>query len=213
MKELEGISCEPIEVLNVQVPEAFSGKVIDIVTGRKGDLLSIDTKHDLIVLSFNIPARSLIGLRNQMLTATEGEAIIAHRFKGYEPYKGDLVNRRNGALLSLETGTAIPYAINKLQDRGFYFVDPGEDVYAGQVIGEHIRKDDLVINVCKTKQLTNIRASGSDEKLAISPAIKFSLEEAMEYIRQDEYLEVTPLSIRLRKIYLDENERKRRSKA
>ena len=212
LREKDGVKLEPVEVLNVQVPEAFSGKVIDIVTGRKGELLSIETRHDLIVLSFNIPARALIGLRNQVLTSTEGEAIIAHRYKGYEPWKGDLLTRRNGALIALETGTSIPYSINKLQDRGFYFIFPGEEVYAGQVIGEHIRQEDLIINVCKTKKLTNIRASGSDEKLLISPAVKFSLEEAMEYIRQDEYLEVTPLSIRLRKIILDENERKRRSK-
>lgn len=210
IKEIDGIKHEPIEHLTVHVPEAFSGKVIDIVTGRKGELLNIETKGDRIHIEFNIPARSIIGLRNSILTSTEGEAIIAHRYKGYEPWKGDLPLRRNGALIAMETGLAIPYAIDKLQDRGSFFVDSNDPVYAGQVIGEHIRPDDLVINVCKTKKLTNMRAASADEKTSITPPIKFSLEEAMEYIRSDEYVEVTPRSIRLRKIYLDENERKRR---
>ncbi|MFO7615578.1 MAG: translational GTPase TypA [Bacteroidales bacterium] len=210
IKEIDGVKHEPVEFLTVHVPEPFSGKVIDIVTGRKGELLQIETKGDRIVLEFNIPARSIIGLRNTILTGTEGEAIIAHRFKGYEPWKGDLSVKRNGALIAMEAGLAIPYAIDKLQDRGSFFVEPNDPVYAGQVIGEHIRPDDLVINVCKTKKLTNMRAASADDKTMITPAIKFSLEEAMEYIRRDEYVEVTPKSIRLRKIFLDENERKRR---
>jgi GTP-binding protein len=210
LKEIEGVKSEPIEYLTVHVPEAFSGKVIDIVTGRKGELLNIQTKGDRIVLEFNIPARSIIGLRNTILTSTEGEAIIAHRYKGYEPWKGDVAVKRNGALIAMETGLAIPYALDKLQDRGSFFVEPNDPVYTGQVIGEHIRPDDLVINVCKTKKLSNMRASSADEKSNITPAIKFSLEEAMEYIRNDEYVEVTPKSIRVRKITLDEIERKRK---
>ncbi len=210
LKEIDGIKCEPIEYLTVHVPEAFSGKVIDIVTGRKGELLNIETKGDRIVLEFNIPARSIIGLRNTILTSTEGEAIIAHRYRGYEPWKGDLAVKRNGALISMETGLAIAYAIDKLQDRGTFFVDSNDPVYGGQVIGEHIRPDDLVINVCKTKKLTNMRAASADDKTSITPPVKFSLEEAMEYIRNDEYVEVTPKSIRIRKIVLDEIERKRK---
>jgi GTP-binding protein len=210
IKEFDGVKHEPIEYLTVHVPENFSGKVIDIVTGRKGELLNIQTKGDRIVLEFNIPARSIIGLRNTVLTSTEGEAIIAHRFKAYEPWKGDIATKRNGALIAMETGLAIAYAIDKLQDRGSFFVEPNDPVYTGQVIGEQIRPDDLVINVCKTKKLSNMRASSADEKTNISPAIKFSLEEAMEYIRNDEYVEVTPKSIRLRKIILDEIERKRK---
>jgi len=210
LKEVDGVKCEPVEYLTVHVPEAFSGKVIDIVTGRKGELLNIETKGDRIVLEFNIPARSIIGLRNTILTGTEGEAIIAHRYKGYEPWKGDLNVRRNGALIAMESGLAIPYAIDKLQDRGSFFVESNDPIYAGQVIGEHIRPDDLVINICKTKKLTNMRASSADDKIVITPPIIFSLEEAMEYIRNDEYVEVTPKSIRLRKIFLDEHERKRR---
>jgi GTP-binding protein len=210
IKEIDGAKHEPIEFLTVHVPEAFSGKVIDIVTGRKGEIAHIETKGDRIHLEFTIPARSIIGLRNSILTSTEGEAIIAHRFKGYEPWKGDLPIRRNGALIAMETGLAIAYAIDKLQDRGSFFVEPNDPVYTGQVIGEHIRPDDLVINVSKTKKLTNMRAASADDKTSITPAIKFSLEEAMEYIRNDEYVEVTPKSLRIRKIFLDENERKRR---
>jgi GTP-binding protein len=210
IKEIEGVKNEPIEYLTVHVPENFSGKVIDIVTGRKGELLNIQTKGDRIVLEFNIPARSIIGLRNTVLTSTEGEAIIAHRYKGYEPWKGEIATKRNGALIAMETGLAIPYAIDKLQDRGSFFVEPNDPIYAGQVIGEHIRPDDLVINVSKTKKLTNMRAASADDKTMITPAIKFSLEEAMEYIRNDEYVEVTPKSIRIRKIILDEIERKRK---
>jgi GTP-binding protein len=210
LKEVDGQKHEPIEHLTVHVPDAFSGKVIDIVTGRKGEILHIETKGDRIHLEFNIPARSIIGLRNTILTSTEGEAIIAHRFKGYEPWKGDLPIRRNGALIAMETGLAIAYAIDKLQDRGSFFVEPNDPVYTGQVIGEHIHANDLVINVSKSKKLTNMRASSADDKIILTPPIRFSLEEAMEYIRNDEYVEVTPKFIRLRKIYLDENERKRR---
>jgi GTP-binding protein len=203
---------EPIEAMTIHVPEAFSGRVIEIVTSRKGEILNIETKGDRIVLEFRIPARSLIGLRNIILTGTEGEAIMAHRYAGYEPWKGDVNIRRNGALIAMETGTAIAYSIDKLQDRGSFFVENGEEIYAGQVIGENTRADDLVVNVTKTKKLTNMRASGTDDKMMISPAIKFSLEEAMEYIRANEYVEVTPKSIRVRKIILNEIERKRQSK-
>lgn len=209
IKEIDGIKHEPIEILTVHVPSEFSGKVIEFVTARKGEIANIEAKEERTNLEFFIPSRGIIGLRNQMLTATEGEAVIAHRLKGYEPWKGDLGIRRNGALIALETGTSIPFSINKLQDRGKFFVNPGEDVYEGMVIGEHLRQGDLVINIVKTKKLTNMRASGSDDKVRIVPAIKFSLEEAMEYIRQDEYLEVTPNNLRLRKILLGENDRKR----
>ncbi len=212
IKHINGVKCEPIEALTVQVPDEFSGKVIELVTARKGEIANIEVKNERAHLEFFVPARGLIGLRNQMLTATEGEAIMAHRFKGYEPWKGELGVKRNGALISLETGTAITYSIDKMQDRGKFFVDPGEEVYAGQVIGEYTRQDDLTINIIRTKKLTNMRASGSDEKAGIAPAIKFSLEEAMEYIRNDEYIEVTPRHMRIRKIYLDEHERKRRAK-
>ncbi|QGY43055.1 translational GTPase TypA [Maribellus comscasis] len=212
-KEIDGKKHEPIEALTVHVPDVFSGKVIELVTQRKGDIANIEIKEDRAHLDFLIPARGLIGLRNQMLTATEGEAIMAHRFYGYEPWKGDLGVRRNGALISLETGTAIAYSIDKMQDRGKFFVEPGEDVYAGQVIGENTRQDDLTLNIVKTKKLTNMRAAGSDDKTAIAPAIKFSLEEAMEYIRNDEYIEITPKYMRLRKILLNEHDRKRQAKS
>ncbi len=212
LKTIDDVQMEPIEFLTVHVPEAFSGKVIEQVTQRRGEIINIDARIDRTYLEFSIPARGLIGLRNALLNATEGESVMAHQFKGYEPWKGDIGSRRNGALISLETGTSIPYAIDKLQDRGRFFIDPGEDVYAGQVIGEQIRPGDLVVNVCKTKKLTNIRASGSDDKASITPATKFSLEESMEYIAEDEFLEITPLSMRIRKIYLDENERKRMAK-
>jgi GTP-binding protein len=211
-KQIDGKKCEPIEALTVHVPEEFAGKVIELVTSRKGEIANIEVKGDRSHMEFFVPARGLIGLRNQMLTATEGEAIMAHRFKGYEPWKGELGIKRNGALISLETGTAIAYSIDKMQDRGRFFVEPGEEVYAGQVIGENTRQDDLTLNIIRTKKLTNMRAAGSDDKTAIAPAIKFSLEEAMEYIRNDEYIEVTPNYMRIRKIYLDENERKRRAK-
>ena len=213
IKEIDGKKCEPIEALTVQVPDEFSGKVIELVTARKGDIANIEVKDDRAHLEFYIPSRGLIGLRNQMLTATEGEAIMAHRLKGYEPWKGELGVKRNGALISLETGTSIAYSIDKMQDRGRFFVEPGEEVYAGQVIGEYTRQDDLTINIIRTKKMSNMRSSGADEKTSIAPAIKFSLEEAMEYIRNDEYIEVTPNFMRIRKIYLDEHERKRRAKA
>ena len=209
IKTIDGVKCEPIESLTVQVPEEFAGKAIELVTGRKGDIANIEVKGDRSHLTFHIPSRGIIGLRNQILTATEGEAIMAHRLKGYEPWKGDLGMRRNGALIALETGTAIPFSIDKLQDRGKFFVNPGEEIYTGMVIGEHVRQGDLVINIVKTKKLSNMRSSGADDKVRIVPAIKFSLEEAMEYIREDEYLEVTPNNLRLRKILLDEHNRKR----
>ncbi|MFZ1333142.1 MAG: translational GTPase TypA [Flavobacteriales bacterium] len=212
-KEIDGERCEPVEILTVQVPEAFSSKVIDLVSRRKGELTSVELKGDRVHIEFNIPARGIIGLRNPLLTATEGEAIIAHRFKGYEPYKGELGVRRAASIISQGTGTAIAFSINKLQDRGKFFVDPGDEVYGGQVIGENPKTDDLVVNILKGKQLTNMRASGTDNKESIAPAVKFSLEECMEYITNDEYLEVTPKSLRMRKIFLDENDRKKAGKA
>ena len=214
LKEVDGVKCEPIEALTVQVPEPFSSKVIDQVSRRKGELMSVELKGDRVNIEFNIPARGIIGLRNPLLTATEGEAIIAHRFKGYEPWKGEFQSARSGCIVSAETGTAIAYAIDKLQDRGKFFIDPGEEVYAGQVIGESPKPDEeLAVNVIRVKKLTNMRASGSDDKVNIAPAVKFSLEECMEYIANDEYLEVTPKSLRIRKVLLDENERKKASKA
>ncbi len=213
IKEIDGYKHEPVELLNVNVAEEFSGKVIEIVTKRKGDILNIETKNDRINLEFKITSRGLIGLTNPILTSTEGEAVISHRFKAYEPWKGDIQSKRNGALIAMETGTSIAYSIDKLQDRGKFFIEPDEDIYAGQVIGESTRYDDIVVNVIKTKKLTNMRASGSDDKVSIAPAVKFSLEEAMEYIGEDEYVEVTPKSIRLRKILLNEHDRKRNKKS
>ena len=212
IKDIDGVKSEPIESLTVLVPEDFAGRVIEQVSTRRGEMTSMEPKGDRMCLEFNIPSRGLIGLRNNLLTATEGEAIISHRFKSYEPWKGDMPGRNNGALISMETGVAIPYAIFKLQDRGTFFIAPNEDVYAGQVIGENTRANDIVLNINKTKHLTNVRASGSDEAIRLVPPTKFSLEEYMEYIRDDEYLEVTPKSLRLRKIILDENERKKASK-
>ncbi|MFC6997390.1 translational GTPase TypA [Rufibacter roseus] len=208
-KEIDGQKYEPVEHLVVDVPEESAGKVIELVTQRKGDLTIMEPKGDLQHLEFNIPARGLIGLRNNVLTATAGEAIMNHRFVSYEPFKGAIPGRINGSLISMETGPGTAYSIDKLQDRGVFFVDPGEDVYMGQVIGEHSRQNDLTVNIQKGKQLTNMRASGSDNNVKIVPKKQFSLEEAMEYIQKDELLEVTPKSIRMRKIYLDENERKR----
>ncbi|HRG57488.1 MAG TPA: translational GTPase TypA [Bacteroidia bacterium] len=213
VKSIDGIKCEPVETLTVDVPEPVSGKVIELVSQRKGDMIIMEPKGDMIHLEFTIPSRGIIGLRNKVLTATAGEAIMNHRLKGFEPWKGEIAGRISGSLISMETGTAIAYSIDKLQDRGFFFVEPGEEIYAGQVIGEHTRPDDLSVNITKTKKLTNMRASGSDEKMRIAPAIKFSLEEAMEYIQEDEYVELTPKSIRMRKTILDENERKRVSKS
>ncbi len=211
-KEIDGQKCEPIEILSIDVPEEYSGKAIELVSKRKGEMKEMTPKGDLIHLEFEIPSRGIIGLRNNLLTATGGEAIMSHRFKAYEPFKGEIPGRIAGSLISMDTGTAIEYALDKLQDRGFFFIDPGEEVYEGMVIGEHTRPNDLVVNVTKTKKLTNMRASGADEKMRIAPAVKFSLEEALEYIQADEYVELTPKSIRLRKIYLNENERKRREK-
>ncbi|MCK9323882.1 MAG: translational GTPase TypA [Bacteroidales bacterium] len=202
LKEIDGVTHEPVENLVVNVPDRFQGRVIEAVTQRRGELISIETKSDQNSLTFKIPSRGLIGLSNMVLTMTEGEAIFAHRFDSYQPWKGEINTKRNGALIALETGTSIAYAIDKLQDRGTFFILPGEPVYQGEVIGEHIRSGDLVINVCKTKKLTNMRASGSDEKTSIAPPRRFSLEQYMEYIGDDEYLEVTPKTLRLRKINL-----------
>ena len=208
IKEIDGVKCEPIEVLVVDVPAEVSGKVIELVTQRKGELLVMETKGTMQHLEFEIPSRGIIGLRNNVLTATGGEAVMAHRFKSYEPWKGPISGRQSGVLVSMEKGQTTAYSIDKLQDRGRFFVDPGVDIYEGQIVGEHIRDNDLVVNLVKGKQLTNMRASGSDDNVRIAPAIKFSLEESMEYIQGDEYIEVTPKSVRLRKIYLTENERK-----
>lgn len=213
IKHVDGVRCEPVEYLTVHVPQTFSGKVIELVSQRKGEMISMEAKGERDIIEFIIPSRGLIGLRSNMLTATEGEAVMAHRLKGFEPWKGEIASKRNGALVSMETGTAIPYAIGKLEDRGKFFVFPNEDVYAGQVIGEHIRQDDLVINVTKTKKLTNMRASGSDEKTVLTPPIRFSMEEAIEFINEDEMIEFTPTSMRLRKTILDELERKRVKKS
>lgn len=212
IKEIDGQKCEPVEELTIDIPEEFSGKAIEMVTKRKGVLNNMETRDERVHLDFDIPSRGIIGLRSNLLTASAGEAIIAHRLKGFEPYKGEIEMRTNGSLIAMETGDTFAYAINKLQDRGKFFIEPGETVYAGQVIGESTRMEDIVINVCKSKKLTNMRASGSDDKVNIAPPVKFSLEEALEYIQEDEYVEVTPHAMRLRKIILDETERKRQSK-
>lgn len=212
-KQINGQKCEPVEFLTIDLPEEFAGRAIELVTKRKGVMMNMEQRGDRSHLEFEIPSRGIIGLRSNLLTATQGEAIVAHRVKGFEPYKGDIEMRTNGSLIAMETGNAYAYSINKLQDRGKFFIAPGEDVYAGQVIGEHTRAGDLVINVTKSKKLTNMRASGSDEKTAIAPPIVFSLEEALEYIQEDEYAEITPNSMRLRKIFLDENQRKRNSRS
>ncbi|HLV46318.1 MAG TPA: translational GTPase TypA [Flavobacterium sp.] len=209
IKEIDGVKCEPIEELTIDIPENLSGKAVEYVTLRKGEMLSMEPRGERMIIVFNIPSRGIIGLRNQLLTATAGEAIMTHRFIEYQPYKGEIAGRNNGSLISMENGKAIPYSIDKLQDRGRFFVDPNEEVYEGQVIGENSRSDDMTVNVTKTKKLTNVRSSGADDKAKITPAIKFSLEEALEYIQKDEYVEVTPKSIRLRKILLKEHERKR----
>lgn len=211
-KEIDGQKCEPIEELTINVPNDFSSKMIDMVTRRKGDLLGMDTEGDRVNITFEIPSRGIIGLRTNVLTASQGEAIMAHRFKDYQPYKGEIVRRTNGSMLALETGTAYAYAIDKLQDRGSFFINPGDEVYGGEVVGEHIHENDLVINVTKAKQLTNVRASGSDDKARVIPKVEMSLEECLEYIKADEYVEVTPKSIRMRKIILDHLERKRANK-
>jgi GTP-binding protein len=209
IKEIDGVKCEPVEDMTIDLPEAVSGKAIEMVSMRKGEMTSMEAKGDRMVCEFIVPSRGIIGLRNQLLTATAGEAIMAHRFKEYQPIKGGIPERQNGSLVSMEKGKAIPYSIDKLQDRGKFFVDPGEDIYEGQVIGENSRGDDMVINITKTKKLSNVRSSGADDKAKIVPAIKFSLEEALEYIQKDEYVEVTPNHLRLRKVLLTEVERKR----
>ncbi len=209
IKTIDGVKCEPVEEMTIDLPENISGKAVEMVTMRKGALLSMEVKGQRMVCQFMIPSRGIIGLRNQLLTATAGEAIMSHRFTEYQPIKGGIPERQNGSLVSMENGTAIPYSIDKLQDRGKFFIDPGETIYEGQVIGENSRGDDMVVNVTKTKKLTNVRSAGADDKARIVPAIKFSLEEALEYIQKDEYVEVTPNSLRLRKIYLKEVDRKR----
>lgn len=210
-KTINGQRCEPIENLTIDVPEEFVGKAIEISTRRKAALIHMENRGDRTHLEFDIPSRGLMGLRSNLLTATQGEAVVAHRFKDYEPYKGDIERRTNGSLVSLETGVSVAYSMDKLQDRGRFFIEPGVEIYAGQVVGEHTRERDLNINICKTKKLTNMRASGSDDKVMLPPPIVFSLEEALEYIQEDELVEVTPKSMRIRKIILDEIERKRKS--
>ncbi|TDE07640.1 translational GTPase TypA [Flavobacterium sandaracinum] len=209
IKEIDGKKCEPIEELTIDLPENLSGRAVEFVTMRKGEMLSMETKGERMIVKFNIPSRGIIGLRNQLLTATAGEAIMAHRFIGYEPFKGEIAGRNKGSLISMEKGKAIPYSIDKLQDRGKFFVEPNTEIYEGQVIGENSRADDMCVNVTKEKKQSNVRSSGNDEKARIIPPIIFSLEEALEYIQKDEYVEVTPKSIRLRKIYLTETDRKR----
>ena len=208
-KTIGGKRCEPVESLTIDVPEEFVGRAIEMTTRRRGALVRMETRGDRVHLDFEIPARGLMGLRSNLLTATQGEAVVAHRFKDYEPYKGDIEKRTNGSLVAHETGLSVAYAMDKLQDRGRFFIDPGEEVYAGQVVGEHTRDFDLVINICKTKKLTNVRAAGTDEKVMLPPPVRFSLEEALEYIQEDELVEVTPKSMRMRKIILDETARKR----
>ena len=211
-KEIDGQKCEPIEELTINVPEEFASKMIDMVTRRKGEMTSMESQADRVNIEFDIPSRGIIGLRTNVLTASQGEAIMAHRFKEYQPYKGDITRRVNGSMIAMETGTAYAYSIDKLQDRGKFFIDPGEEVYAGEVVGEHVHDNDLVVNVTKAKQLTNTRASGSDDKARIIPRTVLSLEEALEYIKEDELVEVTPKSMRMRKIILDHNDRKRANK-
>ncbi|MEZ4947178.1 MAG: translational GTPase TypA [Cyclobacteriaceae bacterium] len=208
-KEIDGVKCEPMEELTIDLPEEVSGKAIEVVSVRKGEMVNMEPKADRMILKFSMPSRGIIGLRSYLLNVTAGEAVVTHRFKEYQPYKGPIPGRINGSLISMEQGEAIPYSLHNLQDRGKFFIDPSDPVYEGQVIGEHSRGGDLVVNVTKTKKLSNVRASGSDEKMKIAPAIKFTLEEALEYIQSDEYVEVTPKSIRLRKIHLNENDRKR----
>ena len=211
-KEIDGVKCEPIEELTINVPDEFSSKMIDMVSRRKGEVVAMESQGDRVNIEFDIPSRGIIGLRTNVLTASQGEAIMSHRFKEYQPYKGDIVRRVNGSMIAMETGTAYAYSIDKLQDRGRFFISPMEQVYEGQVIGEHTRQNDITVNVTKAKQLTNMRASGSDEKTSIAPPKVFSLEEALEYIKEDEYVEVTPHAMRLRKILLNETDRKRASK-
>lgn len=212
IKEIDGVKCEPVEQLTINLPEEFSSRVIDIVTKRKGEMMLMESKNDRMHLEFNIPSRGIIGLNNSVLTASTGEAIIAHRFLEFQPWKGPIERRSNGSIIVMEAGTAFAYALNNLQSRGRFFVSPQEEVYAGQVVGEHSKEGDLVVNVTKSKKLTNMRASGTDDKVALAPPIVFSLEDALEYIKADEYVEITPNTMRMRKILLDENDRKRQSK-
>ncbi len=211
-KNIDGVKCEPIEDLTINVPEEYSSKMIDMVTRRKGEMTAMETQGDRVNIEFDIPSRGIIGLRTNVLTGSQGEAIMAHRFKEYQPYKGEITRRINGSMVALETGTAFAYAIDHLQDRGKFFINPGEEVYAGEVVGEHVHDNDLVVNVTKAKQLTNMRASGADDKARIVPPVVFSLEEALEYIKEDEYVEVTPKSMRMRKVLLDHLARKRANK-
>jgi GTP-binding protein len=211
-KTIDGKRCEPIEELTINVPEEYASKMIDMITRRRGELTHMENNGERVGLQFDIPSRGIIGLRTNILTASAGEAIMAHRYKEYQPYKGDIERRVNGSIVAMESGTAFAYALDKLQDRGRFFIFPQEDVYAGQVVGEHVHEKDLVVNVTKSKKLTNMRASGSDDKVRLIPPVQFSLEEALEYIKEDEYVEVTPKSMRMRKILLDENERKRANK-
>jgi len=212
IKKIDGVKYEPVEELTIDLPESVSGRAVEMVTVRKGEMLSMEPKGERMIIKFIIPSRGIIGLRNQLLTATAGEAIMNHRFLEFQPYKGEIAGRINGSLISMEKGKAIPYSLDKLQDRGKFFIYPGEEIYTGQVIGENSRGDDMVVNVTKTKKLSNVRSSGADDKVKLAPPIKFSLEEALEYIQKDEYVEVTPKTMRLRKVYLDENERKRMDK-
>ena len=212
IKEIDGQKCEPVELLTINLPEEYASKIIDMVTRRKGEMVKMESAGERVNLEFNMPSRGIIGLRTNVLTASAGEAIMAHRFKEYQPYKGEIERRTNGSIIAMESGTAFAYAIDKLQDRGKFFIFPQEEVYAGQVVGEHSHDNDLVVNVTKSKKLTNMRASGSDEKARLIPPVQFSLEEALEYIKGDEYVEVTPKSMRMRKVILDETERKRANK-
>jgi GTP-binding protein len=209
IKEIDGKKCEPVEQLIIVTPDNFAGKIIEQVTSRKGELVSIEPQGDRSHIEFTIPSRGIIGLRNTILTISEGEAIMAHQLKGFEPWKGEIPTKRMGALIAKENGTVIEYSLNKLQDRGRFFVEPGEEIYSGMVVGEGLRPDDIVVNLVITKKLTNMRAAGSDDKVSIAPAIKMSLEESMEYINEDEYLEITPKHLRIRKIMLNEIDRKR----
>lgn len=213
IKEIDGVKCEPIEQLTVNLPEEYSSRVIDLITRRRGEMTSMESKGDRIMLEFTIPSRGIIGLNNSVLTASAGEAVMAHRFVEFAPWRGEIQRRLNGSIIAMESGTAFAYALNNLQSRGRFFIAPQDEVYAGQVIGEHTKDNDLVVNVCKSKKLTNMRASGSDDKVALAPPVIFSLEDALEYIKADEYVEVTPNSMRMRKIILDELERKRRSRS
>ena len=211
-KEIDGVKCEPIEELTINVPEEYASKMIDMVTRRKGEMVKMESAGERVNLEFDMPSRGIIGLRTNVLTASAGEAIMAHRFLEYQPWKGDIERRMNGSIIAMETGQAFAYALNNLQSRGRFFIAPGEEVYAGQVVGEHTKDNDLVVNVTKSKKLTNMRASGSDDKVSLAPPIVFSLEDALEYIKGDEYVEITPNNMRMRKIILDETERKRQGR-